>query len=514
MTNTTSGPDASAPPPLNRVATSRFGMAATSHPGATDAAVEILSEGGNAVDAAVAAALALAVCEPMESGLGGQSLILLYEQASGRVIAIDGSTRAPRLADPRLPSEEIRRGHKAAAVPTTPAALEHARRRYGTLPMARLIEPAIRLAEDGYTITPLQHRLTEREAAMLIQHGGARFFLNERQVPWPVGSRLCQDVMAKTLRRLATAGIEDFYLGEIAGAMHDDMVRHGGWLRREDLQPIPWPRELSPLSRQVESWDVFTFPPPGGGATVLEMLSGWSALDQDLRDMDSPAGALAFANLAHAAARNYIIQASGPSSCSDTTDEDDKDEGGQTTHLSVVDRDGNAVALTQSLNRVFGSCAAAPNLGFVYNGYVRAFNRKKPDHPYFLRPGAVPRVCSAPTILFQNGRLFAAIGSPGSARIPQAIVQVLARLGSSDPWCAVTAPRIYVSSRKTAFLEARGIDCGIKNMLKQAKYEIRDLEPFSFFLGSVQMVVSREGELIGVADPRRDGTAGGPSKMA
>lgn len=504
--------------PGDRVAVNRRGMVATSHACATAAGVEVLEAGGNAVDAAVASALALAVCEPMESGIGGQSLILLYRQSSREMVAIDGSVRSPRRADPALPSRELRRGHKAVAVPTTVAALEYARAKYGRLSWARLLAPAIRLAEEGYVITPLQHRLMARESAHMIQHGASRFFLDAEQRPLPVGSRFRQDVMAKTLHRLATAGPEDFYTGQIARALCDDMARHGGWLHGDDLQPIPWPRELPPLSQTVGNWNVFSFPPPGGGATVLEMLSGWRALDAALQNPASPTGALALANVMQPAARNYVKRPLAPSSASDLADEDDEDGSGQTTHLSVVDGEGNAVGLTQSLNRVFGSCAAAADLGFVYNGYVRAFNRRRPDSPYFLRSGAVPRVCSAPTILLQGGRLLAVVGSPGSARIPQAIVQVLARLDQNftraGAWNAVSAPRFYISSKKTAYLEPRGLDDGFAEMLKQANCEIRELEPFSFFLGSVQMVVSREGELIGVADPRRDGTAGGPIKMA
>ena len=183
---------------------------------------------------------------------------------------------------------------------------------------------------------------------------------------------------------------------------------------------------------------------------------------------------------------------------------------GETTHLSVMDSEGNTVALTQSIENVYGSCAASPQLGFLYNNYMSAFNLDDPAHPYYLRPDAVPWASVAPTIVFRKERPWLAIGSPGSERIPPAILQVLLRLRGSSPLAAVDAPRIHCSLDGVVSAEASRLSTDVLDALGRSGFELTRREPYSFYMGCVQLVMADGDRLVGVADPRRDGAAAGP----
>jgi gamma-glutamyltranspeptidase/glutathione hydrolase len=183
---------------------------------------------------------------------------------------------------------------------------------------------------------------------------------------------------------------------------------------------------------------------------------------------------------------------------------------GETTHLSVMDRFGNAVGLTQSIERVFGSCCANDEFGFLYNNYLMAFEHDDISHPYYLRPAAVPWASVAPTIVFHGRSPWLVIGSPGSARITASILQVLLRLLKQAPLEAVDAPRLYCSVGGKVSLEASRMRSDIPEFLEQHGYEIDVRDPYSFYLGCVQLVLCEGAGYIGVADPRRDGAAGGP----
>jgi gamma-glutamyltranspeptidase/glutathione hydrolase len=187
------------------------GVVATAHYLATAARVGMLSLGGNAVDAAVAASLAIGVCEPAGSGLGGMSLMLIHLAASNRTFTVEGPCRAPLAATPEAVAEARRyRGYRAVAVPTNAAVLEHALSNYGTLSRSEVIAPAIELAEDGYPVTPLQHLLVAQYLKALQGGSAGAVFLDSNGCPPVVGSRFRQPALARTLRRLAEAGPRTF----------------------------------------------------------------------------------------------------------------------------------------------------------------------------------------------------------------------------------------------------------------------------------------------------------------
>jgi gamma-glutamyltranspeptidase/glutathione hydrolase len=409
--------------------------------------------------------------------------------------------------------------------------LAHALKHYGTKSLADVLAPAIQLAEDGYRISPLHHFLTRRELKHLKAHSGGQLFLRAGGRPYPIGALFRQPSLAATMQRLADAGIEDFYQGEIARRIHQDMEANAGLLRDDDLAQIPWPTERRPLATHFGPLRVFTFGPPGAGRTLIEALNLLSQFPESQRDPDSPQGALL---LAHVIRKANLDRSDRPEDPALFAQELELGEDiihlnyakrvarriknrikshGDTTHLSVMDREGNVVALTQSIERVYGSFAACPELGFLYNNYMSAFEYRDIAHPYYLRPNAVPWASVAPTIAFRGQQPWMAIGSPGSERIVSAILQVLLRLErGATPFDAVEAPRLHCSISGKVSLEATRMRDDIPRLLTRHGFEIDARDPYSFYLGCVQLVLRDKGAFVGVADPRRDGSAEGPSE--
>ncbi len=304
------------------------------------------------------------------------------------------------------------------------------------------------------------------------------------------------------------------------------MIANDGLLRLDDLAQIPQPIERRPLTGRFFGQRVFTMPPPGAGQTLIEMMNIYEHLPERYQDLEKPAGA---AVLAETIRRAFLDRRDRPFDPNFYTQVPEKrmlrDDyaqelattitrqiatRGETTHLSVMDRAGNAVALTQSIENVYGSCSASPDLGFLYNNYMSAFEYEDISHPYYLRPNAVPWASVAPTIVFRGRRPWLTIGSPGSERITPAILQVLIRLrDGASPLDAVTAPRLYRSLTGQVSLEASRMRDDVPAALEKRGFTIDRRDPFSFYLGCVQLVLRDKKMLIGVADPRRDGSARG-----
>ena len=384
-------------------------MVSTAHYEATAAGAAMLEAGGNAVDAAVAAAFALGVCEPAASGLGGQTMMLIHHAPSGRTMALDGSSRAPNRANREVFRDlriEHRRGYRAVTVPSTPATLNYALQHYGKLSLSQVLEPACRLAEEGYRVSLLQHQLTRRERKFLREGTAAPFFLRNGAHTYHPGAVFRQPTLARTLQRLAQQGIEDFYTGEIGRLIEEDMVRNQGLIRRDDLAQIPVPIERRPVTGRFRGHRVFTMPPPGAGRTLIEMLNVHQQFPQEFPDLETPRGALYLAETIRRAFldrqdrpfdANFYSQVSGTRMLST---EYGKLVGrqirkrfsgrGETTHLSAMDPDGNAVALTQSIERVYGACSATPDLGFLYNNYMNGLRVRR-----YLPPLLPPPQCLA-----------------------------------------------------------------------------------------------------------------------
>lgn len=514
------------------------GAAATAFPLATDAALEILSAGGNAVDAAVAAAWALSVCEPSASGLGGQTTLLLY-RADGTVRVIDGHSYAPERTSLDLVSRsQQRNGYRACTVPSTPATLDYARRKYGVLSGSQVLRHAIRIAEEGYRITQLQH-CQMRWVAALLQTSAetSKLFLPDG-VPLPAGSLFRQPALAATLRRLADDGIEDFYFGYIARQITEDMRDHGGLISEEDLANCCLPAEREALRLDYRGYEVISVPPPGGGLQVLLALRFIEELAPDGFSGDSERWQEAIALAIYSVFRErekYLLRLEDLSPSRkdwlfdrgrirEMIDEltvtkgtgcaekpiSASEEPGDTTHLTVADGQGNVVALTQSIQSLFGAKVANGSLGFLYNNYLRTCPRS--PHSYQLGSRCQPRSNCAPTLVLKNGPAkkfpVLALGAAGSRRITSAIVQVAS--GVIDRGLtlseAVAAPRVHALLNKRIWIERPAASQTLVEELERKSFKPEIKRALSYRMGCVQgLQWLPGGSVLASADPRRDG---------
>jgi len=331
---------------------------------------------------------------------------------------------------------------------------------------------------------------------------------------------------------MAVAGAGDFYRGEIAGQIAADMKANGGWITLDDLKNFPEPGVQSPLKSTYRGWDVYSLPPPTGGWVVLQALnilesapaaelSGdsenrWIWLAEALRVCHGNRLQTPITDLVHyepqalekvdkAAARKLLSIIERPGS-------------GETTHFSIVDGEGMGVGVTQSLNAYFGARAASAGLGFLYNDYMHEFEVGQPDHPFNLRPGAMPYSSMSSTILSRDGEVELVVGSPGSKRIISAVVQVVSHwidVGKGIE-AAVRAPRLHVVPDDQLFLEARQTQVPASLLLQLELRGYNIVRPLSSlfrenlnpYFGGVHAVARENGRWHGAADPRRDGRVG------
>jgi len=509
------------------------GLVSAATPEAAAAGAAILSAGGNAADAAVAVALALGVSEPAGSGLGGQTFVLLHPPG-GEGVAVVGSSRAPR-GTPGDADPAALAGRRAATVPSQIRVLELLWRRFGSgrATWPALLAPAIRLAEEGVRLGPFRHRVLARSASALRDDPAtARLFLAAGGALPPADAPFRQPALARTLRRLAEAGPGDFYRGAIAREIAADMAAHGGWLDARDLAELPEPRVVPALRGAYRGLDVLTMPPPGGGWVVLRALgllehAEPAALSDPARGLVWMAEALRTAHAERLAAPipdlldpdEALRRRLDPEAlrrAAEALAEGD----GETTHFSVVDADGLAVAVTQSINSFYGAKVAAGDLGFLYNDYMHEFTAAEEGGPFALRPGAEPYSSMSPTIVAEDGAPRLVLGSPGSRRIVSAVVQVLSRWvdGEQDVAAAVAAPRLHPVPEEDALrVETRPASRAAVRALERRGFELavpvsslaRDgLDPY---FGGVHALARREARWRGAADPRRDGAVRAPT---
>jgi gamma-glutamyltranspeptidase/glutathione hydrolase len=318
------------------------------------------------------------------------------------------------------------------------------------------------------------------------------------------------------------------------------MRENGGLLRYDDLALIPLPIERKPLRQTFRKYVCYTMPPPGSGRTLLFALMMINTVPAKLmiknefrrihllceifrkallERSDRPFDANFFPQVPEKDMlnRDYarkciaeIVQNVDKKILSSLITEDERT--GETTHLSVIDKSGLAVSLTQSIERVYGSKAVAAGLGFLYNNYLQDFEYKHVEHPFYLRPNAVPWATVSPTLIYDNKDIWMVVGSPGSERIISSIAQFL--LGVIDKkqsmYDAMEAPRVHCSLGGRVSLEAERFDTELVEFLLDKGYRIDKREPYAFYLGAIHAVLrSSDNKFQGVAEIRRDGTAGG-----
>lgn len=492
---------------------SRSGMVTANHRLAAEAGAAILEQGGNAVDAIVATAFAAPVVEPAMSGIGGRGYMVIHDARTGDALVIDGHERVPRAARPDMFTIDTSKpmpeqpnpgwgfqfpvvddanatGHLAVAVPGVLGALAIAHRRYGRLPLATVLAPAIALAANGFEMTvPLSVAIARSRDKLARFPATAEIFLRGGRAPLP-GERFVQADLARTYETLARDGLESFYRGEIGQALVAEMERAGGILSASDLaefQPRVWDR---PLSGTYRGYRLLTAPEATGGVTLIEImnvLEGYdlAALDAcaienyhllleamrvAFRDrvafVDDPAfNPVPFRGLIskeYAKTRRETIRRDRAQETSGPGDPWAFDEagnsplpqgptvswgphGGDTTHFTVVDRDGMTISMTQSLIDAFGSGVVVPGTGMLLNSAMHNYN-PIPGQIGSIAPWKRASHYGTPTIVLrEDGRPAVAIGGAGGTMVPTGIVQILVNVLDRG-WSiqdAVAAPRVH-----------------------------------------------------------------------
>jgi gamma-glutamyltranspeptidase/glutathione hydrolase len=537
-------------------------MVVTGNAAASWAGMRMLDAGGNAVDAAVAAAFALGVAEPGSSGIGGQTY-LLVRMRDGTAVAIDGSARAPL----RAVREELYSlhettllirpatafsGHRSIATPGTLAALDAALRRFGTKSLAEVVEPAIEIAEFGSVWTPAQRSFlvdytTKVQASVYL----SALFLRDSITPWSPEHVYCNPDLACFLRRLAAVGVSDFYRGAIAQEIAGDMAAHGGWLGRAELAQMSATIK-QPLRGRYRGLEVLSFPFPGGGATVVEALGILDRVEARRLREDSvdrlhllvEACRLAYADSfpAHrplrlpdelAADAGYVAGRAARIRLDRALHADEVSasslslvEAGGTTQVSVADSLGNVVSLTQTLGSTFGSGVATDGFGFAYNSLLNGYDFRDPHAWSYLMPLQPPINSMAPSIVLEGGRPLLVIGSAGTARIGPAIVGTIVNvvdrglpLGEAVAapralWGGNLANKVYLEIVDPITVE-QADTLAQRGFARQERltYPATPLDVTDF--GGVNAILLDQagGTMIGVGDPRRQGVAQGESEV-
>ena len=539
----------------------------------SQAGVEILKRGGNAVDAAVAVAFALAVVEPAAGNIGGGGFMLV-RLANGKATFFDYREVAPGKAtrdmyigaDGKLDNDAATIGYRSVAVPGTVAGLEMALKTYGTMKLADVLAPAIRLAEDGFPVSEkLAHELAGQRQELQRFSASSRIFLNGGKMFY-AGDTFRQPELAATLKRIAKNGAADFYRGETARLLADDMARLGGIVTLQDLANYqPNVREVLRAKYEVDGhqWEVISSPPPSsGGVAIIEALN--MLKDVLLRGWDDPqsvhmvaetmrrifadrAAYLAdpdYSNVPVAgltdpcygkelaatidpqrASSSTVVKAGNPHPCGISAENVPAPqtivslgEGPHTTHFSVVDAAGNAVASTYTLNDSYGShvtCSA----GFLLNDEMDDFTTQ-PGVPNALfglvqseanaiAPGHRPLSSMTPTILLRDGKLSFVTGSPGGPTIISAtLLSVLnwMRLGM-DAQAAINAARFHHQWLPDSIVMEKEFPAGLETALNVRGHKTRRRGHIG--LVNAIGIDAQTGERLGAADPRDGGSAMG-----
>jgi len=523
---------------------------------ATEVGIEILRAGGNAVDAAVAISFVLAVTHPQAGNLGGGGFMVVHLAGRGINATIDYREAAPAAAgrdmyldaDGEPIPEASSFGYRACGVPGQVAGLALAHSRYGSLPWQRLVEPAIRLAEEGFEVG---HHL-----ARALQWGHERFtsFPSSAAVftrggePYRFGDRLVQSDLAWTLRRIAERGRDGFYGGEVARRIAADMTTNGGLITEEDLASYR-AVEREPVVGAFRGYTIVGMGPPSSGGILLLQLLGMLE-SHDLRALGhnssryiqllTEAERLAYADRAHflgdsdfypvpvghLISAEYIERRRQLINPYRATPSGEIDHGPEppaesedTTHFSVVDRLGNAVACTTTLNSSFGSCVVAAGTGVLLNNEMDDFSIK-PSVPNIyglvggeanaIAPGKRMLSSMTPTIVLRDGEIRLVAGSPGGSTIITTVLQILLNVLVHELPLqrAVAAPRFHHQwLPDLTYVEPFGFAEDVLENLGRMGHRVR----IRTTIGDVHAIMRDEetGLLVGVSDPRRGGVARG-----
>jgi gamma-glutamyltranspeptidase/glutathione hydrolase len=538
-----------------RAATSTHGMVAADHRLASQAGIEILRQGGNAIDAAVATAFALGVVNPSSCGIGGGGFMLIYLGQSGRAVALDYRETAPAAATRDMfirnghavPSLSLR-GGLAVAVPGEVAGLAEALRRYGTLPLSAVMQPAIRYARDGFAAEEhLAEEIADNAAGLRADPILARNFLHPDGSPLRAGETVREPELALTLQRIVDGGPDAFYHGAIADRIAGSVHAAGGVLSEGDLAAYR-PQWRLPLWGTHGDAQVITMPPPSSGGGVLLEILGILRHDNLARlGQNSPryvhlvaeamqhafadraqfygdpdfvhvplAQLLAPANTAALRLRISPTRTLQPGAYGSRFDSAAAAADAGTSHFSVMDGEGNAVACTTTINTGFGSMVVAGDTGIILNNEMDDFSAQ-PGVPNVyaligkeanaIAPGKRPLSSMTPTVVTRNGQAFLALGGSGGPLIISATTEVLLDVldFDLDAAAAVAAPRFHDQWRPAVLALEPQIWDAARQVLARYGYVVKEMPS----MGAVQVVTRSAGMFEGASDPRKGGEAAG-----
>jgi gamma-glutamyltranspeptidase / glutathione hydrolase len=531
----------------------RHAMLVVQEPLAADVGLRVLQSGGNAIDAAVAVAFALAVTYPYAGNIGGGGF-LLARFADGRATFIDFREKAPLAAarnmyldsNGNLTQDSVV-GWRASGVPGTVRGLELAHQKYGKKPWAELVDPAIKFASEGFPVSYSMDASLHRESAtkLLSQFPESkRIFLSAHY-----GGTLLQPELAATLKRIRDRGASDFYAGETAQKLAAAMASHGGLITLADLKAYQ-AVEQEPLRGRYHGDEIITAPPPSaGGVGLLQMLGMLEGSGYEKSGAGSAASIhyvtevmrRAYADRSEyfgdpdfykvpvrklldphyiASRRGSIDPAHATPSSQIRPGDLAAHESTETTHFNIVDSDGNAVAVTYTLNGGYGSGVTVPGLGFLLNNEMDDFAAKPGVENMFhlmqgdanaIQPGKRPVSSMVPTIITRDGKLLLILGAPGGSRIPNGVLQVILNVEDfhMNVQDAVDWPRFHHQWMPDILYVEKGISPDTVALLRAMGHEVAPLESSSPVVARVAAILNEGGWLQGASDSRGDGKAEG-----
>ena len=531
-------------------------VAAEDH--AVDIGVDVLRSGGNAVDAAVAVGFALAVTHPFAGNIGGGGFMLI-RFADGRTTFVDFREKAPSRASRDMyldssgkPTEDSMVGWRSVGVPGTVRGLALAHQRYGHKPWAELVNPAINLARNGFPVSHAQMESWKYYSSLLSRFPESKHIFLRDGTYYKWQELFKQPELARTLDRIARFGAADFYDGETAHLLAAEMAKNGGLITLGDLHEYQ-AIERAPLEGDYKDFHIITSPPPSAsGVGLLQMLATLNGTDYEKNGAGS---AKAYHYLAEVMRRFYADRSQylgDPDSVNNpvsrlldpayvnarraTIDPQRATpsekvnpglsagiEGTDTTHFSIVDAQGNAVAVTYTLNHAYGSGVSVPTAGFLLNNEMDDF-AASPGEPNTydlvqgdknaIAPGKRPLSSMVPTIILKDNKPFLVLGSPGGSTIATAVLQVIINVIDfhMNVQDAVDFPRIHHQWRPDLLECESGVSPDTISLLQQMGYSVE--QAHSKILPRVEAILLSEGWLQGANDDRSSNRSGGEGKAA